>query len=135
MIKLLKILNSGTNVPEPICLTLSQAVTLKAGTVFTVDNGQAKPLYSYNTNLPTHVLLYDANNTKDIVCYLLAPEMVFEIDRMDEASANLLVGYEYKLESDGMVLTDTLVSGSVRGALVYGQSKNPNKAIVNFACG
>ena len=134
MFTLIKIENSGRNVPEPLRLAVSAAVNAPYGTPLSVKGGTATPLTASTTAAATHILLANANGTS-LLCARVTPDMVFEVP-LSAAPSAMKVGTEYALSADGSAVSATAVSGSVRGAILVdtcGAAKAGDKILVRFA--
>ena len=133
MFKLLKITNSGANVPEPERLSLSTQSTVSRGAPAYLKDGKMIALNSASETLPTHIAVR-AISGKNALCYHVTPDMVFETQVAADPT-NMVVGSEYLLSSDGSFVSATKVSGTVRGATLLsknGATKLGDKIIVAF---
>ena len=77
MFKLIKILNSGVNVPEPIRLPKAQDLKIKIGSALLFSGGTITACPSDTT--PTHISMEDAGTDKNtVLCHDVTPNMLFE---------------------------------------------------------
>ncbi len=133
MFTLIKIQNSGSNVPEPCRIALSTAVTAAYGTPVSVRGGTATVLSATTTLLATHLVMANTEG-KSLLAARITPDMVFEVSVNADPSA-MKVGTEYALTADGLSLSATAVSGSVRGAVLVDASHAKaagDKVLVRF---
>ena len=133
MYKLIKILNARTNVPETVRMTLEEDTAVMRGTAVCIKDGILSAFTEKSTMLPTHVVLADANG-KEILCYAVTPDMVFEIP-VSVSPADMKVGTEYLLTENGSHLSATVASGSLRGAHLMnknGASQKGDTLLVSF---
>lgn len=134
MFKLIKMTGSRINVPEPEKLTLSTALTAKAGVPLSVTGGAATVLSDTTTALPTHILLKKATAEKEVLAFRVTPGMIFEVPASATPSA-MTTGSEYVLSSDGEKVSATAVSSSKRGAVLVnknGASATGDTLLVSF---
>lgn len=94
MFKLIKILNSGVNVSEPVKLTAAEGVTLKAGTLGIIDAGSIRPCTA--TETPTHLIGRNAKGGEAIPVYPIGRDMIFDCPVSQNPSA-LTVGAKVTL--------------------------------------
>ena len=128
MFKLIKILNSGVNVPEPCRISKAPDTVLKAGTAIAVSEGLAVNCTA--TQAPDYITLAKAGESEEsVLCYKVFPDMLFEVEA-SQSPASLNVGDKVTLgiDSDGAAcsVTATLASGvayvySLDGATAAGQ--------------
>lgn len=133
MYQLIKIIGARTNVPEPVTLSLKTAVNIGRGIPVHVRNGELTPTSGSATTLPTHLTLAPANG-KTVLCCELTPAMILETN-VTASPANMAIGGEYLVSTDGSAVTATAVSGSLRGATVVytGEAKSAgDKILVAF---
>jgi hypothetical protein len=94
MFKLIKILNSGSNVPEPIYLPVN-GINAKVGTAMNLTAGKLS--HCSATVVPTHVLLKDVKTSDQVaLCYKISPDMQFEAP-VNGSCASLYAGAKVKL--------------------------------------
>jgi len=133
MYKLIKILNAGINVPEPVRITLDSAVTVSRGMPVIISGGALTVLSDKATSLPTHVTLAPVDG-KEVLCFAVTPDMVFETTASAAPTA-MKVGNEYLLSADGSAVSATAVSGSLRGAVLMnknGASAAGDSLLISF---
>lgn len=123
MYKLIKITNSGCNVPEPVRFTLAHGASCERGMPFFVDDGILLPVSSSTTRLPTHVAILPVAG-KEVLCYEVTPHMIFSV-KTSAPVEFMNVGAEYLLSDNGETITATKVTGNQRGAVLI--SKNGAK--------
>ncbi len=134
MYHLIKIKNARTNVPEPMRLALSAAVTVDRGLPVTVKNGLLTVCNDKSTVSPTHITLAAVENEPFVLCYEVTPDMVFET-AVTASPAAVRLGTEYLLSADGASMGTVAVSGSLRGATVVGMNgakRAGDKLLVSF---
>ena len=79
MFKLIKILNSGVNVPEPELLPCDFSFDVDAGCCVIFDHVRHLISVGDQTEPPTHILIQNAKkDDKTILCYRISPDMIFE---------------------------------------------------------
>ena len=77
MFKLIKILNSGSNVPEPCLVEKSSTLKVNMGCALVLSGGKASTCSS--TSMPTHIARADGpKGTTSVMCYPITSDMVFE---------------------------------------------------------
>lgn len=126
MYKLIKITNSGCNVPEPVRFTLTHSASCERGMPFFVDDGILLPVSSSTNRLPTHITILPLNGDKEVLCYEVTPHMIFSV-KTSAPIEFMNVGAEYLLSDNGHTITSTKVTGSQRGAVLI--SKNGAKEL------
>ena len=124
MYKLIKITNTGTNVPEPMRLPLSEAASCERAVPFYTENGILTPVNASATRLPTHMTICEVNG-KDVLCYEITPQMVFGVKTASSPDA-MTVGTEYVLSADGSAVSASKVTGSLRGAVLLSKDGAKN---------
>ena len=129
MFRLIKILNSAQNVPEPQRMRLGSAVTLKSGIPLLLQNGTVAPVTGDTASLPTHVALADCTDATEVVLYPISPDMVFEVPVEGTVSA-LKTGNEYLVGNDSLSLTATAASGGKRGAVLVDKTMAEENGLV-----
>ena len=96
MFKLIKILNSGVNTPEPVILPKADAA-LTSGELVLLSGGKLTKATA--TSTPTHIALASAKATDaEAVCAAITPDMIFECPVAAGVPANLVVGTKVCLE-------------------------------------
>ena len=90
MFKLIKIMNSGVNVPEPVMLQKGER-EISRGEALVLTAGKATPCGT--TTAPTHIALANAEVTDTaIACMAISPNMVFECPITEGSPTLLTVG-------------------------------------------
>jgi hypothetical protein len=136
MFKLKKILNSGTNVPEPELVAAHMSITLNTGAVGTLVNGSLST--GSATTKPTHVLLKKKEKGEEYaICYRINPNMIFEVELVSENVADLLDGDSVCLYLDGTG-GYSKCSGETEGGVAFindmnGATKSGDTVYVSFA--
>ena len=113
MFKLIKILNSGVNVPEPQKFNKSASLTVKVGDALIISNGGLASCPA--TTTPTHVAFSAGKyGESEIFAYEVNENMIFETNVSADPSA-LMVGDKVTLgkDADGSTVnvTATVTSG------------------------
>lgn len=101
MFKLIKIINSGVNVPEFTKLEKPSSLTVKMGTALVVNGGLAEVCPDGTT--PTHIVAEaPKENAEEVVCYEVNGNMRFETT-VNSVPTELKVGNRVSLgfDSDG----------------------------------
>lgn len=112
MFKLIKILNSGTNVPEPCRLPKTQSLKIKIGMPLIITDGKLAACSA--TDKPTHIALANATASESYaICYEISKDMYFETVSTAVPSA-LILGKAYTLaaDSDGFMYGITATANS-----------------------
>ena len=133
MFKLIKILNSGRNVPEPMKIHKNTGINLPAGTPFSTDSGIA--IYSDAYVAPRYISFADSPADEDlVVCYEVSPDMLFEAEihgTPSEAFPGDCLGYQVVGGIPSGVSTedrnDHIIAVNLNGAVNSG-----DKVIVKF---
>ena len=98
MFKLVKILNSGANVPEPVTAYFNGEIDIVAGCIYFTniggitthrENEYSGLIYALQ-NAPLEEMSYP------VLCYFITSDMIFEAD-MDETCGYLSIGDHFKL--------------------------------------
>ena len=98
MFKLIKIQNSGVNVPEPMILGKSAGIEIKIGEALILEEGLLYPCTA--TTKPTHVAIRNANYDEDLaVVYEVNSNMLFETT-VDDDPTDLKVGEKVTISTD-----------------------------------
>ena len=98
MFKLIKIINSGVNVPEPVRMPKASGVTVKRGTLLTLSQGVVNNCTA--TTAPRYVALADAAATDThSVCAEISESMRFDAP-VTADPASLTVGAKVTLATD-----------------------------------
>ncbi len=118
MFQLVKILSGRGNESEARHIAVNALSDgIAKGTPVSISAGSVTPLGAETTVRATHIVERDteAGATRLYVTDLL-PGMVFET-RLTDSPVGMGIGGEYKLGTGG--LSATVVSGAVRGAILY----------------
>ena len=134
MFKLIKIINSGVNVPEPIRMPKASGTALKAGTLLTLSEGAL--INCASTTAPKYVALADADAGKtEAVVAEISHDMLFETPVTDFPEG-LFIGAKVTLaiDSDGAAyaVTATTASGVATIADLAGASAANDRITVKF---
>ena len=113
MFKLIKIQNSGVNVPEPIHLKKPASLKVKAGDALIIENGYVSACPA--TTTPTHIAFADGkSNDYNALAYEINENMLFETTVGADPTA-LTVGQKVTLGKDtnnaASYVTATTASG------------------------
>ena len=134
MFKLIKILNSGTNVPESVKLPKSPDLDVKMGSALILSGGTVANCTA--TTSPTYIAAQNAVNGEDkVLCYPISPDMLFETV-FNEPSESVVIGAKVKLctDDDGSavnVSADT-ASGVATVVDLMGAKNAGDKVTVKF---
>ena len=109
-----KIINGRINVPETESLPTTASEVYKEGEALVLSSG--KLTKASGTTKPTHISLADytapASGQKDLPCYRIAPNMVFEVPvSFSETAVAIVVGSKLKVDTDGLGVTDVTTGG------------------------
>lgn len=134
MFKLIKIINSGVNVPEPIRMPKASGKTVKSGTLLTVINGELSDCGA--TTTPTYVALADASaEAPEAICAAINGNMYFDAP-ITESPASLKIGAKVTLATDGdgaAYALSTTTSGGVATVIdLCGATSVGDKITVKF---
>ena len=112
MFRLIKIENSGVNVPEPIKIKKEMGSEITAGEALVAASGNVEPCPI--TEKPTYIALGNADMYDEYAyCYRVHPHMLFEVEISKTPDA-LFVGNRVKLAANdnGAI---TMVSSDLGG--------------------
>ena len=113
MFKLIKIVNSGVNVPEIIKLPKSTSLTVKMGSALTLSGGNVTMCSP--TSVPTHIAAEDADASKNSVfCYAVCGNMLFETV-FSASPASLALGDKVTLATDSSSCTGKVSATTASG--------------------
>ena len=134
MFKLIKIQNSGVNVPEPQKFDKSASLRIKAGDALVFENGII--ISCPATSVPTHIAFADAKyNEYSVYAYAINENMLFETN-VGEDPSELMLGYKVTIDkdSDGCSsrVTTTTTSGVATIVDLMNASKVGDKITVKF---
>lgn len=134
MFKLINIINSGVNVPEPVLLPADPSIVLDAGATAVFTDGQLT--LGAEDVKPTHIIIRKKlENEKEALCYRITPDMLFEVEVYGDNVDTLLNGQSLCLHIDGNGYTkcsDLTIDGV---ALIHdenGAFKDNDSVIVSF---
>lgn len=130
MFRLIKILNSGVNVPETVKLKKSATLDVKMGSAIVIVDGIVT-LATPNAK-PTHIALSDAGNgTTSIPCYPVFENMLFETTVNADPSA-LQVGSKVTISANSECVTSTTSSGVATVVELLGAKAAGDRITVKF---
>ncbi len=113
MFRLIKIENSGVNVPETLKLPKPASLAVKAGTALTLTGGYLTMCTS--TSVPTHISLEAAGSDKSTVyCYAVNGNMRFETT-VSANPSSLSLGDKVTLSSDANNCTVSVTATTTSG--------------------
>ena len=101
MFKVVKILNSCTNQPEPCRLPVLEERSFERGTLIKYSYDSIS--YPTGTEMPTHVVgeTKHTHENDTILCYAITPDMIFEAPVMETPTLSMLGKGMQLLEGDG----------------------------------
>ena len=134
MFKLIKIQNSGINVPEPQKLNKLSTASIKLGEALVIENGEIKSCPA--TSTPTYVAFASApEGSESVVCYPVNSDMLFETT-VNAAPTALLIGSKVTIgkDSDGcsVCVSATTASGVATIVSLDEAAKAGDKVTVKF---
>ena len=133
MFKLIKIQNSGVNVPEPTTLSKGNRAVCRGELLILSGGKVASPT---TTTLPTHIALGEASADENTVtCAQICPQMLFECPVKEGTPSTLVVGSKVclALENGSAVGVSTTTTSGV--ATVYdtlGAEEPGDKILITF---
>ncbi len=105
MFKLIKILNSGVNVAEPVLCKKNAATVFDIGTPVKLSGGKLVNVGA--TTAPTHIITENVTSGEYVYAHEITPDMVFETV-VSEDPTSLAVGDAVTLEiEDGAAIAVT----------------------------
>ncbi len=124
-----KIVNGRMNVPETESLPTTASEVYKEGEALVLSSG--KLTKASGTTKPTHISLADytapASGQKDLPCYRIEKNMVFEVPvTFSSTAAAIVVGSKLTVATDGLGVTDVTTGGVI--TVVDAQDANTDKA-------
>lgn len=127
-----KIINGRMNVPETESLPTTASEVYKEGEALVLSGG--KLTKASGTTKPTHISLADytapASGQKELPCFRIAPNMVFEVPvTFSSTAAAIVVGTKLTVATDGLGVTDVTASGVI--TVVDAMDANTDKASGN----
>ncbi len=128
-----KIINGRMNVPETESLPTTASEVYKEGEALVLSSG--KLTKASGTTKPTHISLADytapASGQKELPCFRIAPNMVFEVPvTFSETAVAIVVGAKLKVDTDGLGVTDVTTGGVI--TVVDALEANTDKANGNL---
>ncbi len=134
MFKLIKIQNTGVNVPEPVKMSKNTSAKINIGTALILKNGIVQSAGA--TETPTHIALENAAlEEKKILCYEIYPNMLFET-KVNADPAALKAGDKVTLDFDSdscaAYVTATTASGVATIAEINDVIEAGNNITVKF---
>ena len=134
MFKLIKILNSGANVPEPIKAEKIELEEYAIGTPIIISGGKIAPAGA--TTVPTHITIGKAiKGENHATVAMISPDMIFET-YINQDPASLKVGEKVTLglnsSSHPVCVTATTASGVATVINTLGAKRSGDKIIVKF---
>ena len=134
MFKLAKIINSGTNVPEPIRLPKALTFEIVAMTPLTLFEGGLLPFE--NADGPAYFPLENssADDNDKVLCFKTQPNMLFEVPLIGDPE-NVYVGALVELYcANGVAVgvTDQMGLGACEIVDLCGATASGDKILVKF---
>lgn len=135
MFKLIKILNTGVNVPEIEKVACSTQLALDAGTCVLYDADRGEICLGDEIEVPAYII---AKNVKAgdgfALCYRISPEMVFEVPLIGSPHVvhnGLSLELALKSGHGAYAVTDT-DGGPAKVYSTEGASKSGDKILITF---
>lgn len=134
MFKLIKILNSGANVPEPMKAEKIELEEYAIGTPVIISGGKIAPAGA--TTVPTHITLGKANKGEAHATVAgISPDMIFET-YINQDPTSIQAGAKVTLglnsSSHPVCVTATTTSGVATVIDTLGAKRSGDKVIVKF---
>lgn len=134
MFKLIRILNSGRNTPEPIRLPVTAGVSFKIGTALTVTSGKLANCTA--TTVPSYIAAQDlaAGESGSMLAYPVSHDMIFEAP-VSAAPTSLVPGAKVTLNvesSRAVGVTATTTNGIAEILSLAGATKTGDRIEVRF---
>ena len=121
MFKLIKILNSGVNVPETVRLTKSSLDEIYAGIPVRLESGVVTVCDIHDK--PTHMTVQHAEaGTNTVMCHEVSPNMIFET-YFNEAPEELYIGSKTSFAQD---------NNDMPGCIDYAENAGGSVTIVDM---
>ncbi len=134
MFRLIKIVNSGTNVPEPCKLPKPISLKIKSGMPLVMSDGKLAACTA--TDKPAYISISDApSGSTEAVCYEVNASMHFEtVASATPTALNIGKAYTLAIDSDGYVygITAATTSGVATVVDVSGAKAIGDKITVKF---
>ena len=135
MFKLIKILNTGVNVPEPEQLPCETNLALDAGACVIYDSASNKIYSGDQTETPTHVLIKESKPGDSFaLCYRISPDMIFEVPITGNPEV-LRNGMSVELSlrnGHGAYAISDIADGPAKIYSLEGATKPGDKVLVTF---
>lgn len=135
MFKLIKILNSGANVPEPELRPCEPNAVIDAGTCLVYDTLRNIVHACGPADTPTHLLIKDVKKGDNLaLCYKLFNEMLFEAPIVGSPE-NVNVGMSVELAVEDGHGAYAISDNDGGSAVIYsleGATKSGDKVLVTF---
>ena len=132
MFKLIKILSSGSNVPEPRKLPSAPEMTYKCGAALVLREGTV--FNAMTDEVPVYICGENSSSGNPITCYPITADMIFETTIKGDPT-NLYVGDKVKLAMDlgaAICVSDVTSGGFVTIYDLNGAKKSGDKIYVRF---
>lgn len=133
MFKLIKIENSGVNVPEPVRLPKNTGTVINVGTALSLSSGKIVPC-AFNAK-PQYMAYQTASaDAETVVCYRVYPNMLFET-RFTSSTEDVVPGRLVGLDADSDECTAYVNAEGDTSATVVevlGTGIDGDKVIVRF---
>ena len=133
MFKLIKVMNSGINVPEPQILPKAEE-EIARGEVLVISGGKAT--HCPTTTKPTHIALATAKaKDENSVCAMISPDMIFECPITEGTPSTLTVGTKVCLtQKNGQTagVNTTTTSGVATIYDTLGANKIGDTVLITF---
>ena len=109
MFKLIKILNSGSNLAEPVRLPIDRTYRYTVGAVATLEGGRLIPARA--TEIPTHLIgeSPEDRSSDKIIAYEITSRMIFEVPIASDP-ARERIGRRLRID-DKLGTSDAVASG------------------------
>lgn len=113
MFKLIKILNSGVNVPETVKLPKSASASIKLGSALTLIDGEVTSCSA--TSAPQYIAAQNAKIGEDsVLCYAVNENMIFETV-FNASPDGVLLGHKVTLGTDADGATVCVTANTASG--------------------
>lgn len=132
MFKLVKILSSGSNVPEPCKIPPAPDTSFKYGAALVLRDGMV--FNAMADENPTYICGETTSSGKPVTCYPILPNMIFETTIKGDPTM-LYVGDKVKLSLEvgaAMGVNDVTSGGFITIFSLNGAKKSGDKIHVRF---
>ncbi len=134
MFKLIKIVNSGVNVPEFVTLDKPSSLTIKQGAALAIHDGLAA--FCMDDETPTHICAeVTRENSDTVVCFEVNANMHFEVplDSDPEGlSVGDLVSVSYDVDDCPVLVSPSVDVGQAVVVDLQGATAEGDKITVKF---